>query len=161
MITKRNPGAYQGHTGIISRNWLIRIWYKASQDLGVYSEQKVIVRYCKMCSHASGSRKCDVLGPDKIRNRVNVHITNCKDKGATKLVSEIHPRIHECLRAGGAQYRVKFYMDKGDSLATAKDKVFSQSNWKSRAVFETYMNDVFEKKEADREYKRDFLSFGV
>ena len=161
VITKRNPGAYQGHTGIISRNWLIRIWYKASQKVGVYSEQKVIVKLCKDCPHAIENRKCDVLGPNRIRNRVNIHITNCKNKGVTKLVTEAHPRIHESLRAGGAQMRVKMYMDRGDSLAVAKDKVFSQSNWKSRAVFETYMNERFDKQEADKEYTRDFLGFEV
>ena len=161
VITKRNPGAYQGHTGIISRNWLIKIWYKASQELGAYSEQKVIVRFCKECPYAMNSRKCNVLGKDKVRNRNNIHITNCKDRGITKLITEIHPRVHECLRAGGAQYKVKFYMDRGDSLSVAKDKVFSQSNWKSRAVFDSYMNDVFEKKEADKEYQRDFLGLEI
>ena len=161
VITKRNPGAYQGHTGIISRNWLIKIWYKASKEIGVYSEQKVIVRLCKECPNALDNRKCNVLGGNRIRNCNNIHITNCKDKGVTKLVTEIHPRIHECLRAGGAQYKVKHYMKLGDTLSVAKDKVFLMSNWKSRSVFDTYMDDLFEKKEADKEFIRDFLGLEV
>lgn len=161
VITKRNPGNYHGHTGIISRNWLIKIWYKSAKEVSIYTEEKVITRSCKGCPFSLPNKKCNVLGDDKIRNRDNVHINHCKNKGVTRIMTEAHPRIHESLRAGGAIAKIRYFMKVGDDYSTAKAKVFHQSNWRSWPVYNRYMDIAFEKLEGDKEYKEHFLDLTV
>ena len=157
-ITKKRQGAYQNHRGIITHEWIRLLWLDACKELGLYTETIMEVKQCRRCKYALGEDnegKCKVMFP-KIKRCQTVNIKYCILKGVTKLNRDIHPRLHETLRGGGAQNKVEYYMNQGHEYETALLKVFHMSNWKSYKVFKRYMDMAFEKEIGDHTFVHDF-----
>lgn len=155
-IKMLQKGRYYLHEGIITHEWIQKLWFNICRKIDIYKENPMTCRYCSKCKYAVAGKRCKVYGWDKLKNRSYVHIKQCIDKGKTMVQMERHPRLHETLRGSGAKNKVLFYINKGKSYEEALLKVFNMSNWRSWKVFKEYMDMAFEKEIGDNTFIKDF-----
>jgi len=156
-ITMNQPGRYKGHRGVITHEWILKLWLNICKELGIYTETIKEYRDCVHCKYQVGKGKCKVKGSNNIKNRAYIHINHCIKKGKTRKTLEKHPKLHQTLRGASAKTKIKYYMDKGLDYETALMKVFVMSNWKNYKVFRSYIDGVFEKEIGDRTFVEDWL----
>lgn len=152
----KNAGVNCGHEGVVSVEWIEKLWYSACKKEGLYMEYPVIHKTCRNCPHALPNKRCNVRG--EVKSRMTIHIRNCKALGMVEEKIRKWPWISKTVRGAGATSKVKDLIhNHGYKPSQAFDEVFNMSNWKSRKVFmEHYIEPVFKKDIAKQSFVENF-----
>lgn len=156
-------GANCEHEGVVTEEWLLKLWHNACKKEGFLQVTTTFHKTCRNCLHALPDKRCNVMGEDKVRARTTIKIRHCRKIDMIEEKTHYWPGLHKGVRKGGVMHKIKDLVDnKGYSPSQAYNTVYETSNWKSQKVFmQNYVDQDVRKELGNKEFLENYADLNL